>query len=81
MRPMTRNQPTGGLAPTQPRIRVSATKIQKNCLKSGRKRPERTFEVSSQGRMKSTRSEANMPITPASLAGMKRMSGTARRIA
>jgi hypothetical protein len=48
------------------------TKIQKNCLASGRYLDERVLAVSSHGRNASTRIAENIAITPASLFGIER---------
>ena len=86
MRPRITKNPSGGLAPTHPSNRQSAKKIQKNCLKMGRKRELRTLEKSSHGRKNRIKIEPNMRITPANLAVIRTkpktsISGTARRMA
>jgi hypothetical protein len=48
------------------------TKIQKNCLASGRYRDDLVLAVSSHGRNTRIRIEENITMTPASLFGIER---------
>ena len=67
--------PSAGWEPSQPRNTHTIANTQKNCRNSGRKAPERTFEVSSHGRKNRMAIAPNIAITPPSF------DGTARRIA